>query len=338
MGASFKTFRIGSPNGLTAEFTNFGARIMSLFVPVAGDNTLNVCLGFRTPEEFFLADEQYFGAIVGRYCNRISKGRFELDGIVYELAKNIDDNHLHGGIEGFHKQLWGGRKIAENAVEFSHLSKDGEEGYPGNLRVLVMYSIVGMELHITMRAETDRKTHVNLTSHPYFNLKGEGNGSVMDHELIINADHFTPVNESVIPTGEIRTVKGSPFDFSTGKRIGEHIDQEDHQLHLGNGYDHNFVLNKSAEAKLESAAIVHEPVSGLTMELLTTEPGLQFYSANWLSGKDVGYSGKSYRAREAFCLEPQHFPDSPNQYNFPRTFLMPGEVFKTRTVLRFSQS
>lgn len=336
MKASFESYTIQSPGGLRAELTNFGARLMSLFVPLSDGTSRNVCLGFKTPEEFFLADEKYFGALVGRYCNRIAGGCFELEGKVYELAKNNGENHLHGGIDAFHTRIWEGRKIAENAVEFRYNSPDGEEGYPGNLEVLVMYSIVGNEMHVTMRAFSDKTTHVNLTVHPYLNLAGEGSGSVMDHRLLIQADAFTPVDTTVIPTGELRPVENTPFDFRAFKSIGANIDEDYDQLSIGGGYDHNYVLRKSDSGALETAAFVQEPASGLIMELLTTEPGLQFYSANWLSGKDVGYGGNAYKAREAFCLEPQHFPDSPNQYDFPRTVLFPGEKYETRTIFRFN--
>jgi aldose 1-epimerase len=333
-----KTFTIKSPNGLTAKLTNYGARLMSLFVPAGNGEYRNVTLGFKTPEEYFLADEKYFGAMVGRYCNRISNGRFELEGESYQLAQNADGNHLHGGIDAFHTKIWQGQQIAENAVQFSYFSKDGEEGYPGNMNVLLMYSIVGRELHLTIRAASDKTTIVNLTAHPYFNLLGEGEGSILDHELYINADAFTPVNNSVIPTGEIRSVENTPFDFKSFQKIGDRINDEDEQLKIGHGYDHNFVLNKQKEGGLELAAIVREPLSGLSMDLWTTEPGLQFYSSNWLTGKDSGYSGKSYGAREAFCLETQHFPDSPNNYDFPRVVLFAGENYESRTIFKFSHN
>lgn len=337
MKASFEKYSISTPLGLKAELTNYGARLMSLFVPLKDGSVRNVCLGFNTPEDFFLADEKYYGAIVGRYCNRIANGRFELEGKQYELAQNNGSNHLHGGIDAFHTQIWQSRKIAENAVEFRYFSKDGEEGYPGNMEVFVIYSIVGKELHITMRAVGDKTTHVNLTPHPYLNLKGEGNGTVMDHEMILRANRFTPVDERVIPTGELQNVEGTPFDFKGYHTLGERIAVNNDQLKIGNGYDHNFVLEKTVPGAIEIAAIIREPGSGLTMDLLTTEPGMQFYTANWLSGKDIGYSGKPYKAREAFCLEPQHFPDSPNQPDFPRTVLFPGERYETRSIFKFSQ-
>lgn len=338
MDASFEKYMIQSPQGLKAELTNYGARLMSLFVPLADGNFRNVCLGFKNPEDYFLADEKYFGAIVGRYCNRIANGRFELEGKVYELAKNNGPNHLHGGIDAFHTRMWEGKKIADNAVEFKYFSPDGEEGYPGNLEVFIMYSIVGKELHISFRAVSDQSTHVNLTAHPYFNLKGVGNGSVLDHELLIKADHYTPVDKNVIPTGELRRTKDTVFDFLDFKRIGKDIDQSDDQLGIGNGYDHNFVLNKTGIKTPELAAIVREPESALQMKVYTTEPGIQFYTANWLSGKDTGYSGKTYHAREAFCLEPQHFPNSPNQFDFPRTLLFAGERYESRSVFSFNGS
>ena len=335
MKANLETIRIGVTNGLQAELTNYGARLMSLFVPWKGQMTRNVVLGFKDPASYFFADEKYFGAIVGRYCNRIAQGRFVLNGINYQLARNQGEHHLHGGIDAFHTVIWNSKRIAENAVEFSYISPDGEEAFPGTLEVRLIYAIVENELHISLRAVTDKTTIVNLTPHPYLNLLGEGNGAVLDHELEIFAEAFTPVDKSLIPTGEIRSVAGTPFDFRQPRRIGEGLAESDEQLSFGNGYDHNFVLKKSKTDTVTLAARITEPSSGLRMELLTTEPGLQFYSANWLSGKDVGYSGKNYRAHEAFCLEPQHFPDSPNQAHFPPVILRPGERYHSKSIFRF---
>ena len=335
METSFQKFDIKSPGGLRLELTNFGARIMSLFVPFSDGSVRNVCLGFSDPASFYLAEEQYFGAIVGRYCNRIAGAKFELEGKTYKLAKNIGDNNLHGGVEGFHRKFWLGKQVANNAVEFRLDSQDGDEGFPGNLEAYVMYAIVENELHISFRAMTDKVTHVNLTPHPYFNLKGEGNGSVLSHELMINADNYTPVNKEVVPTGEYKEVHDTPFDFRKFRKIGDAIDSDHDQIKIGNGYDHNFVLRKGVTKNVELAAVIQEPESGMMLQLFTTEPGLQFYTANWLSGNDSGYSGRPYLAREAFCLEPQHFPNSPNEPDFPRTALFPGERYESRTVFKF---
>ena len=336
MKANLETYQIGIAGGLSASLCNYGARLMSLFVPVKDGSRVNVVLGFREPENYFFSDEKYFGAIVGRYCNRIAKGRFELNGRVFQLATNLPPHHLHGGVNAFHSVIWESRQIAENAVEFRYLSPDGEEGYPGNLDVRLIYAVVENELHISMRATTDKTTIVNLTAHPFFNLKGEGSGDVLDHWLRIEADAFTPVDETLIPTGEIRPVDGSAFDFREGAVIRDRLFEAHPQLAYGNGFDHNYVLNKSEAGILSLAAAVREPDKGLTMEVLTTEPGMQFYTANWLSGKDRGYGGNRYEKHGALCLEPQHFPDSPNKAHFPPVLLLPGDRYHTKTVFRFT--
>ncbi len=272
------------------------------------------------------------GATIGRYANRIAGGRFVLEGHEYQLAKNDGPNHLHGGIRGFDKVIWQAEPFSQPSgigVRFSYLSPDGEEGYPGNLSCRVTYLLTNdCQLEISYQATTDRPTHLNLTNHSYFNLSAGARSNILDHELQIVASAFTPVNETLIPTGEIKPVAGTPFDFRQPVRIGERIDQ------VPGGYDHNFVLDNKGE--LAVVARVFEPDSGRKLELLTTEPGLQFYSGNFLDGTIRGKGGKIYGPRSAFCLESQHFPDSPNQPHFPSTILRPGEVFKSTTIFRFS--
>jgi aldose 1-epimerase len=281
----------------------------------------------------YLKPPPYFGAIIGRYGNRIGKGRFSLDGVEYTLAKNDGENHLHGGIRGFDKRVWSVTTSSPQSLELQYLSKDGEEGYPGNLSAIVAYTLTDAnELKIDYSATTDKDTVVNLTNHSYFNLAGAGD--ILGHEVVINADRFTPVDKGLIPTGELRSVAGTPFDFRTPKTIGQRIEQKDEQLLLGHGYDHNWVLNRSGSG-LAMAARVTDFKSGRVMEVLTTEPGLQFYTGNFLDGTLQG-KGKVYARRSAFCMETQHFPDSPNKPNFPSTILKPGEKYQTTTVYRFS--
>jgi len=325
-----------SNNGMRAEFTNYGARLMSLFVPNLKNELVNVCLGFQEPEAYLSADEKYFGAIVGRYCNRIANASFELEGKTYQLAKNSDNHHLHGGLKAFHTVLWNIELITENAVKFSYYSPDGEEGYPGNVEVSIIYTLTDDELKIDIEAVSDRTTVLNVTAHPYFNLRGEGNGDILSHLLKIHADAYIPVDREVIPTGGINTVENTPFDFRDFHKIGDRIDEDFEQLIRGSGYDHNYVLNIDYPGFYFHAASVIEPVSRLKMDLFTTEPGLQFYSANWLSGADTGYQGKAYEKRSAFCLEPQHFPDSPNNQHFPSTVLHKGEIYRSKTAFKFS--
>jgi aldose 1-epimerase len=281
--------------------------------------------------------EPYFGALVGRYANRIGNARFILEGKEYKLVANNGPNALHGGPSGFHAQVWNAKQSNTSTLELSYISRDGEEGYPGNLDVKVIYTLTGNnELKIEYTAATDKATVVNLTNHAYFNLNGEGNGSITDHLLMINAEKFTPVDNTVIPTGDLRSVEGSPFDFRKDTPIGARINAEDEQLRYGLGYDHNFVLNKNKDTP-ELAAHVTGIQTGIQMEVLTTEPGLQFYSGNFLDGKTRdGKGGKSYPFRTGFCLETQHFPDSPNKLSFPDTVLRTGEIFKSTSIYKFS--
>ena len=322
-GAEVYLFTLTNDLGFEASIINYGGAITSLKVPDRAGVFGDVVLGFETLEDY-VRNPRYFGALIGRHANRIAMGRFSLNGVEYQLEQNNGLNHLHGGSNGFHKRVW--KATAEDDVlHLSYLSKDGEERYPGNLEVLVDYGLSGNELSIEYRATTDRDTIVNLTNHSYFNLRGEG--AILDHELTLHAGSFTPVDEDLIPTGEIRPVMGTPLDFGNGKAIGS-------QISFIGGYDHNFVLN-DWDSSLKLAARLYEATTGRVMEILTTEPGIQFYSGNFLDGSLVGKDGVIYKKYAGLCLEPQHFPDAPNHANFPSTVLRSGEEYRQTTVLRF---
>lgn len=327
-------------NGVEVTFTNYGQRLTSLIVPDRNGKFEDVVLGFETLEEYISAKEKYMGSTIGRYGNRIAKGKFSIDGIEHDLATNNNTNHLHGGNKGFNNVVWDANQIEDNEIEFTRISPDMEEGYPGNLEVRVHYLLTDEnELVIKYVAITDKPTIVNLTHHSFFNLAGEGTGTINNHLLMINADKYTPVDENLIPTGELTSVDGTPFDFTKAKPIGRDLEVADQQLTYGKGYDHNFVLKEGLtknESGLVLAAKVVEPNSGRVMEVFTNEPGLQFYGGNFLDGGTKGKSGKSYDFRAAFCLETQHFPDSPNQPNFPSTLLMPGEKYTSTCIYKFS--
>jgi len=314
-----------------------GGKIVSLEVPDKNGQMGDVVTGYDTLAQY-IKGNAYFGAMIGRYGNRIAKGKFTLEGKEYQLATNNGANALHGGPNGFHNVDWifNPKTTPEGeAVEMTYLSKDGEEGYPGNLSVKVTYTLTDKnELVIDYEATTDKTTVVNLTHHSFFNLSGNGDSDILNHELMINADRFTPVDEGLIPTGELKKVAGTPFDFTKPHKIGERIEQDDQQLKYGKGYDHNFVLNKK-DNSLTLAAKVTEPTSGRVMEVWTTEPGLQFYSGNFLTGTEKGKKGNKYPFRSSFCLEAQHFPDSPNKKDFPSTVLKPGETYKQKTIYKF---
>jgi len=330
-GDQVDLFVLTNGRGMTAKVMTYGATLVSLSVPDKNGEVADITLGCDSIEGYMEASP-YFGATVGRYANRIARGKFTLDGVEYTLATNNGENHLHGGIKGFDKILWQAEPFREEktvGVKFVYFSKDGEEGYPGNLACTVTYMLTDInELRITYEAETDKATPVNLTHHSYFNLAGQGEGDILSHELMIAADKYTPVDAGLIPTGEIRDVAGTPMDFTTPHAIGERIGQ------VEGGYDHNFVL-RSGGGDLALAARVHEPQTGRVMEVHTTEPGIQFYSGNFLDGTITGKDGKVYHKHYGFCLEPQHFPDSPNQPGFPSTILRPGAKYFTRTVFQF---
>ena len=325
--------------GVEVGITNYGGAVVSVKVPGRNGKLADVVLGYDNAEGY-VNDKSFFGALVGRYGNRIAHAQFTLDGQTYTLAKNNGDNSLHGGIKGFNKALWTAKPLTVKdgqALELSYLSKDGEEGFPGNLKVTVVYTLTNENgLKISYTATTDKKTVVNLTNHSYFNLAGQGSGDILGHKLMINADKFTPVDAGLIPTGELRDVTDTPFDFRKPTAIGARINRDDEQLKLGGGYDHNFVLNRKSETGESLAARVVEPNSGRVLEVWTTEPGIQFYTGNFLDGKAVGKGGATYPKRSAFCLETQHFPDSPNQPKFPSVVLEPGKTYHTVTTYKFS--
>jgi len=334
-GEAVEMFTLTNANGVEVRAITYGGTIISLRTPDRDGAMGDIVLGFETLDGY-LAGTPYFGAVIGRYGNRIAGGRFELDGEAYELANNDGPNHLHGGSVGFDKVVWAGQPFGNAdgvGVVFRYTSADGEEGYPGTLSVQVAYTLTDSdELVVDYLATTDRATHVNLTQHSYFNLAG--GGAILDHELTIAASAYTPVTATLIPTGEVAPVEGTPFDFRAATAIGARIDSPDAQLRYGRGYDHNFVLDRSGDG-LELAARVMEPTTGRTLEIHTTEPGLQFYSGNFLDGTLTGKGGQTYGHRTGFCLETQHYPDSPNQPSFPSTILRPGEEYRTRTVFAF---
>jgi len=330
-GKNVDLFYLTNKNGTVVKITNYGGIITSIIVPDKNGKFDDIVLGFNTLNKYLKA-HPYFGAIIGRYANRISKAKFFLNGNEYKLATNNGKNHLHGGIKGFDKVLWKAKEIKkenEICLKLSYLSKDGEEGYPGNLSIIVTYSLTNNdELKIDYEAETDKATPINLTNHSYFNLKGAGKSDILSHVLTIYADKYTPVDKGLIPTGELKKVKGTPMDFLKPYAIGLRIKE------VKGGYDHNFVLNHK-KGILSPAARVYEPETGRVIEILTTQPGIQFYSGNFLNGTIKGKNGKQYNKHYGFCLETQHFPDSPNLPNFPSTILKPGEKYSQTTIYKF---
>jgi aldose 1-epimerase len=336
-GRSIILFTLTNAHGVEVRAMNYGGIILSLRVPDRKGNLADIVLGHDTAEGY-MPNPPFLGAIVGRYANRIANGTFTLDGKTYTLPKNDGPNTLHGGTtRTFDKVVWDGEPLkGKTGVAFSYLSKDGEEGFPGNLKVKVTYTLTDSnELIIEYEATTDKATPINLSQHSYFNLKGEGNGDILDHEAMINADRFTPVDKNLIPTGELRPVKGTPLDFTTPTKIGARIDDSYEQIVLGHGYDHNFVINRKGPG-LQLAARVYEPAMGRVLEVSTTQPGVQFYTGNFLDGTVTGKEGHVYKRRFGFCLETQHFPDSPNHPEFPNTILKPGDEFHEKTVFKFS--
>jgi aldose 1-epimerase len=337
-GKPVARFTLKNKNGVEAAVITYGAIVQSLKIPDRKGQNADVTLGFDTLDGY-LKENPYFGAIVGRYGNRIAKGKFKLGGAEYKLAVNNGENHLHGGIRGFDKYVWDGqdKSAGDDAiVELSMVSPDGDEGYPGRLSVKVTYTLSDRnELRIDYAAETDKETVVNLTNHTYFNLKGQGEGDILDHSMQLNADNYTPVDKGLIPTGVIAPVAGTPFDFRNLTVIGARINDDNEQLKFGGGYDHNWVLN-GTEGELRHAAKAVEQKSGRVLEVLTLEPGVQFYTGNFLDGTIPGKGGKVYPKRSGFCLETQHFPDSPNQPKFPSVTVKPDKPYRTSTLWRFA--
>jgi aldose 1-epimerase len=341
-GEPVELYTLTNGKGAEAAIMTYGGILVSLRVPDRGGKLDDVVLGFDTLDGY-LSDPPppYFGALIGRYGNRIGKGRFTLNGMEYKLAQNNGENHLHGGVRGFDKVVWKAKTPSPQSLELTYLSKDGEEGYPGNLTSTVTYTLTdNNELKLDYSATTDKDTIVNLTNHSYFNLAGQGQGHILAHMMTIHADRFLPVDAGQIPTGELKSVEGTPFDFRQPHMIGERIDEADEQLKGGGGYDHCYVLKsyvlKAAGAAPELAVRVSEPKSGRVMEVLTTEPAVQFYTGNKLDGRFHGKGGKVYARRYGFCLETQHYPDSPNKPGFPSVVLKPGERYQTTTIYRFS--
>ena len=338
-GKATDLYILENQQGVTAAITNYGGRVVSLLVPDKSGELVDVVIGYDSLKKYSEGPETYFGSLIGRYGNRIANGSFNLDGNAYTLPTNNGPNTLHGGNKGFQAVVWEAEQPNAQTLELSYLSEDMEEGFPGNLSVKVKYTLTQDNgLLISYEAETDKKTVVNLTNHAYFNLNGEGNGDILDHKLQFAADAYTPVDETLIPTGEIASVEGTPFDFREPTPIGERIDAEVEQIKNGLGYDHNIVLtNPDATGdSLRWAAGVLGDQTGIYMEVLTEEPGVQFYSGNFMEGNNTLKSGAKDDYRTAFCLETQHFPDSPNQPDFPSTVLSPGETYQTSTMYRFS--
>ncbi|MBC7616711.1 MAG: galactose mutarotase [Pedobacter sp.] len=333
-GKTVKLYTLTNKSGASVSITNYGGRVVSILVPDKDNRLVDVSLGYDSVKSYRKEGEPFFGALIGRYGNRIGKGKFTLEGKEYQLQLNNGPNTLHGGTDGFFSKVWDAKQDGQK-LELSYNSRDGEAGYPGTLTVKVVYTLTDDNaLQIEYTATTDKTTIVNLTNHTYFNLSGEGSATILDHELMITADAYTPVDSTLIPTGNLTPVKGTAFDFTVAKTIGKEIENVDEQLKFGKGYDHNWALIKN-DGKT-AVARVKSPVSGIIMEVYTTEPGLQFYCGNFMTGIDKdGKGGKSYPYRSAFCLETQHFPDAPNHANFASTVLKPGETYTTSTTYKF---
>jgi aldose 1-epimerase len=336
-GDPVEAFTLTTANGITLQAITYGGIITSLRTPDRDGRVAEIVLGYETLDGY-LQRSPYFGAIVGRYANRIANGHFTIDGTTYQLPTNNGPNHLHGGRRGFDKVNWAAEPFERAdavGVVFTHVSPDGDQGYPGQLTVSATYTL-GNDgtLTVAYEATTDKPTHVNLSQHSYFNLLGDVGGDVLEHELTIHADRYTPVDATLIPTGELAPVEGTPFDFRQATPIGARIDDDHPQIRNGLGYDHNFVLNRAGDGLVEVVRVV-SPTSGRTLDVATTEPGLQFYTGNFLDGSITGRNGVVYQRRQGFCLETQHFPDSPNKPQFPSTLLRPGETYRSTTVYRF---
>jgi aldose 1-epimerase len=336
-GKSTDLYVLKNKNNMQAAITNYGGRLVSLLVPDEKNNLVDVVIGFDSVQQYVNSTEPYFGATIGRYGNRIAKGKFKLDGKEYTLFTNNGVNTLHGGKKGFQAVVWDAKQIGETALELTYVSKDMEEGFPGNLSIKVTYTLTNdNELKLDYEATTDKKTVVNLTNHAFFNLNGQGTGTINNHSLTINADKYTPVDSTLIPLGKNEPVENTPFDFRKPATIGSRIEVKDAQLKNGSGYDHNYVLNANKENGLNHAATIVADKTGIVMDVYTQEPGLQFYGGNFMQSKNSMKGGVKDDFRTAFCLETQHFPDSPNQPSFPSTVLEPGKVYKTTSVYKFS--
>ena len=334
-GKKTDLFILRNKNGIISELTNYGARVVSLWVPDINGSFDDIVLGCSTLDDYISIKERYFGATIGRYANRIKNGKFKINNTDFILKKNNGPNHLHGGNIGYNDVVWEGKQLDNQTVEFKYLSKNMEEGYPGNLNVKVIYHLSDQnELKIEYFANTDEPTYVNLTHHSFFNLLGAGNGNINNHLLYINAKSFKPIDSKLIPTGKIELAEGTPFDFNTLTKIGKRLNDEDEQLKFGNGYDHNFVLNNSNSTDILAARVI-EKKSGRILEVYTNEPGMQLYGGNFLDGKTIGKQSKAYNYRSAFCLETQHFPDSPNNPNFPNTLLKPKDNYYSICIYKF---
>ena len=337
-GKSTSLFTLQNKKGMTVQITNYGARVVALWVPDKDGNFKDVVWGFTSLDEYLKSTDVYCGPIVGRYGNRIANGQFSLNDSIYQLTINNNENHLHGGTNGFYKKVWDAKSFkidGNDALELTYFSKDGEEGYPGNLNISVTYIVTQEnELNIHYAAKTDATTIINPTSHCYFNLTGSTENSILEHVLQINAKHFTPTNETLIPTGEIKEITGTPFDFLKPTSIGQRIDQENQQLLFGKGYDHNFVIDKSI-GSFKKMAEIYSPKSGIAMSILSDQPGLQFYSGNFMKGILIGKRGDKHNYRSGFALETQNFPDAPNHANFPSAILNPNETYIHKTTYRF---
>lgn len=338
-GKPVSLYTLESGKGLTMQVTNFGGRVVTLWVPDKDGKKEDVVLGFENIKRYAEDNEgeRFFGPVVGRFANRIAKGQFTLDGKKYQVPVNNNGQSLHGGNKGFDMVVWNVDKVTTNEIQLSYVSPDGEEGYPGTLTVKMVYTLTpDNEFKITYEATTDKPTVVNLSHHGLFNLKGEGNGTITDHLLMINSEQITPVTDVLIPTGKLMNVEGTPFDFRNATAIGERIDVENEQLKFGQGYDHNWILKRNTNNGIELAATLYEPTSGRFMEVWTDQPGLQFYSGNFFNGKVKTKYGKTFNYREGLALETQKFPDSPNHSNFISTRLNPGEVYRQTCIYKFS--
>lgn len=337
-GKSVSLYTLDSGNGVSMQVSNFGGRVITLWVPDKDGNYEDIVYGHSNIDKYInYTGERCLGPVVGRYANRIAKGQFEIDGVKYQLPLNNNGQTLHGGPNGFDMKVWNVDKVTGNEIQLSYVSPDGEEGFPGTVNVKMVYTLTpDNEFKITYEATTDKPTHVNLSHHSFFNLKGEGNGTILDHILTINASKYTPVDSVLIPFGELVSVEGTPFDFRNPTAIGERIEAENEQLKNGGGYDHNWVVDRKSEKDVEFIASLYEPANGRLMEIYSDQPGIQFYSGNFLDGAVTGKYGKTHNFREAVALETQKYPDTPNQPSYPTTRLNPGETYTQTCIYKFS--